>query len=138
MEPGVADQLQRSATGRGNGTRTRKAAFQKIPLSQPVRRTPPFQIDGNFGYTSGIAEMLLQSHELDLIRLLPALPAAWGSGKVTGLRARRGVTVDMEWENNELSRAEIRSEFDQNTVLVYQGRSYPVELEENQSFIFEP
>ena len=99
---------------------------------------PPFQIDGNFGYTSGIAEMLLQSHELDLIRLLPALPGAWESGKVKGLRARSGVTVNMEWENKKLTRAVIHSEFDQNTVLVYQGRSYPIELEKHKSHVFTP
>lgn len=62
---------------------------------------PPFQIDGNYGCTSGICEMLLQSRE-GKIFLLPALPSTWKNGKVTGLKAMGNITVDIEWENGEI------------------------------------
>ena len=67
---------------------------------------PPFQIDGNFGFTSGVAEMLVQS-TLSEISLLPALPSAWPNGKVSGLKARGGHTVSLTWEHGVVKEAEI-------------------------------
>jgi alpha-L-fucosidase 2 len=89
---------------------------------------PPFQIDGNFGFTSGIAEMLLQSQD-GSVHLLPALPQAWPEGEVKGLVARGGYIVDIRWQKNQLTYLKVTSRLGGNLRL----RSY-VPLPEPHDF----
>lgn len=105
---------------------------------------PPFQIDGNFGGTAGIAEMLLQSH-MGFIHILPALPDAWKEGSVTGLMARGNFTIDMKWENGALTNLIVTSNKGESCTLHYldsklsfktqKGKSYSIKFINNKLII---
>ncbi len=93
---------------------------------------PPFQIDGNFGGTAGMAEMLLQSQNGE-IELLPALPTAWSNGQVRGLRARGRFTVDIQWADGQLVSATIHSTGGTSCRLRYGERVVTLQIPSGQS-----
>ncbi len=98
---------------------------------------PPFQIDGNFGYTAGVCEMLLQSHD-GVIDLLPALPRGWREGSVRGLRARGGVTVDVTWSDGRFLGAVLRADRDGDYRVRHDGRESQVSLRVGVATRLEP
>jgi alpha-L-fucosidase 2 len=98
---------------------------------------PPFQIDGNFGATAAIAEMLLQSHR-GRLKLLPALPRAWSAGSIRGLRARGGFEVDLAWADRALTSVTVTSHAGEAATLLYGGQSLAVALKRGrrQQFVW--
>ena len=94
---------------------------------------PPFQIDGNFGGTAGITEMLMQSH-MGFIQLLPALPKAWENGSVNGLCAKGNFEVSISWQNNQLTEATIVSNAGEPCVLKYEGMTLSFKTQKGKSY----
>ena len=92
---------------------------------------PPFQIEENFGFTAGVAEMLLQSHE-SYLRILPALPETWSRGSIRGLKARGNVEVDLQWDKGKLERVVLRSKEDKVQKLRYEGKEMEVKLRKGE------
>lgn len=116
--------------------------LQKRTLPNMFDLCGPFQIDGNFGATAGIAEMLLQSQwteprdgkELRIVSLLPALPKAWAAGSVKGLRARDGFVVDMDWQNGALKHVVIHSTLGKTCLLRCGGREIVLKTEAGKEY----
>lgn len=94
---------------------------------------PPFQIDGNLGCTAGIAEMLLQSHD-GCVHLLPAVPDRWSEGKVTGLVARGGFVVDMEWKGGQITSLQVESRLGGNLKIRTSSDLYDLETKAGQTY----
>ncbi len=91
---------------------------------------PPFQIDGNFGYTAGVAELLVQSHE-GFIRILPTLPENWDTGKISGLKARGNIEIDVEWKDGELRKIGLQSKNNKTSIVKYKDLIKTIKLTKN-------
>ncbi|MCT4586776.1 MAG: glycoside hydrolase family 95 protein [Carboxylicivirga sp.] len=111
--------------------------FKKSMFINLFDAHPPFQIDGNFGYTAGVAEMLLQSHEDGLIRILPALPDAWKDGSVKGLKARDNIEVDIKWSDKIVKEVKLLSKKDLTIKLLIDNNEVEATLLANQPFIYK-
>ncbi len=125
-------------------------AYRQLALQLAQRTFPnlfdkcgPFQVDGNLGASGGIAELLIQSHQrtedgkTPLVELLPALPAVWTDGSVTGLRARGGFTVDLDWKQGQLTRAVLRSNLGRPCRVRNGDRSLDLKTEANQTYVLD-
>ena len=95
---------------------------------------PPFQIDGNFGFTSGINEMLIQSHEEVGIRILPSLPTKWSDGKIEGIVTQGNIKFDIEWKNNKLYKISILSPKNKKIKAIHNDKILTFDLKKNQIY----
>jgi len=121
----------------GNAAESQIRGFLGTTCPNLFGNHPPMQMDGNFGITAAIAEMLLQSHESG-INLLPALPQVWSSGSVNGLRARGGYVIDLSWKDGKLTQAVISSKIAGKTEISWNGGKISLELRAGESRTLKP
>ncbi|MFW6101299.1 MAG: glycosyl hydrolase family 95 catalytic domain-containing protein [Bacteroidota bacterium] len=112
------------------------ALLKESTLTNLFDTHPPFQIDGNFGFTAGISEMLMQSHR-DTIRILPALPDSWEKGYIKGLQARGDFRVDIHWDNHKLSRVAVTSKQGNMCTLRYRDSTITFDTRKAKSYVFD-
>jgi alpha-L-fucosidase 2 len=119
--------------------------FQRRTLPNLFDLCGPFQIDGNFGATAGMIELLLQSqwtemragHKVRIVQLLPALPKEWPSGSISGICARDGFVVDLTWDNGQLTRAVILSKLGHPCLLRYGRHATGLQTEAGKAYAFD-
>jgi alpha-L-fucosidase 2 len=111
-----------------------KKFFQVSVADNLFDEHPPFQIDGNFGYTAAVAELLLQSHE-GFVRILPALPANWENGSIKGLKARGNIEIDIEWKDGVLSQVGMMANTEKSIRFKYAEREIEVTLPKNKKVL---
>ncbi len=97
---------------------------------------PPFQIDGNFGGTAGVAEALMQSHG-GVLRLLPALPSSWKNGSITGLRTRQGIEVDLSWKEGALKKAVLTPSRKVSVKVIHGEKSQQIDFEPGKAVVID-